>query len=54
LEYIHPDDRYRVAGILTYIVENPGKIVTIEKIKAIGNDGRVIYPDDYSLVPAQP
>ena len=46
LNYIHPDDKHRVAEALKEVVKNPGKVVLLEGLKAVGNSGRIIYLDD--------
>lgn len=45
-EYTHPDDLGRVDKALKYVVEHPGEVVTVEELKAVADDGRIIFLDD--------
>ncbi len=46
LDYTHPDDKERVTKVLKDVVENPGKVITLEGLKAVLSDGRILYLDD--------
>jgi len=46
LNFIHPDDRDRVELTRKYCIEHPGETITIEGLKVISGDGRLLFLDD--------